>query len=145
MFSCLRPSTQSAATFASDAVAFSASRTALTGEKVSFLEAGIAIVSPVAGLRPERAARSATLKRPKPARFTSSPALVAPVMVANTLSMTFRMWSLETPCSAAMRSTSSLVFNFFPFLQEGRISSGRPCLPELYWADGADSAVSGTR
>jgi hypothetical protein len=39
----------------------------LAGEKVSFLEAGISIVSPVAGLRPERAARSATLNRSKPA------------------------------------------------------------------------------
>ena len=142
-FSCLRPPAQPAAAFASDTVTFSASRTALAGEKVSFLEAGMAMVSPVAGLRPDRAARSAALKRPKPARFTSSPARVAPVITASILSMTFRVLSLETPCSAAMRSTRSLVFNFIPPEQEFRISSGRPYRSGRYRAAGVGSAVSG--
>jgi hypothetical protein len=83
--------TQSAAAFGSDADAFNASRTAFAGEKVNFLEAGISIVSPVAGFRPKRAARSAALNRPKPVRFTSSPAAVALVMAATTPSMIFRV------------------------------------------------------
>jgi hypothetical protein len=73
-------SLQSAASRSVAAATLRASRIFFAGEKVSFFDAAIAMVSPVAGLRPWRAARSLTLKRPKPARTTSSPALAAAVM-----------------------------------------------------------------
>ena len=58
----------------------------LAAVKASFFEAAMVIVSPVAGLRPWRSARSVTWKRPNPASVTSSPALAAAKMVANALS-----------------------------------------------------------
>lgn len=51
-----------------------ASRTSLlvlAGVKVSFLEAAIAIVAPVDGLRPSRAGLSLALNLPKPGRLVS--------------------------------------------------------------------------
>jgi hypothetical protein len=46
---------------------------ALAAENLALLLAAIAIVSPVAGLRPSRAARLLTLNLPNPARETSPP------------------------------------------------------------------------
>jgi hypothetical protein len=64
--------------------ALRASRTLLAAVKASFLEAGISIVSPVAGLRPCRASRLDSLKRPKPLSATSSPVSTAETMAAST-------------------------------------------------------------
>jgi hypothetical protein len=67
---------------------FSRSLIALAGEKPSFFDAGILIVSPVDGLRPSRAARSFTLNLPKPESDTSSLPAAALATAAKTVSTT---------------------------------------------------------
>ncbi len=68
----------------------SLSFTALAGEKPSVLDAAIWIVSPVAGLRPSRAALSLTLNLPKLLMETSSPLAAAVVIASNTSSTSLR-------------------------------------------------------
>lgn len=59
---------------------------ALAGVKVSFLEAAIAIVAPVDGLRPSRAGLSLSLNLPNPGRLVSAPLAAASAIALNTLS-----------------------------------------------------------
>lgn len=59
---------------------------ALAGVKVSFLEAAIAIVAPVDGLRPSRAGLSLTLNLPNPGRLVSAPLTAASAIALKTLS-----------------------------------------------------------
>jgi hypothetical protein len=67
------------------------------------LLAGMVISSPVRGLRPLRAARSATLKEPKPVKVTESPALSASVITAMVASRADSAWVLEfIPALAAI-------------------------------------------
>src|SRR3546814_4984373 len=94
----------------SDLHAFSLSFTALAGAKVSFLDAAILMVSPVAGFRPSRAAVSLTLNLPKPLREISSPPAAAWAIAANTASTVLRASALLRPDSAASLSARSLLF-----------------------------------
>jgi hypothetical protein len=57
---------------------------AAAAENLAARLAAIWIVSPVAGLRPSRAARSATLNLPKPAIATSWPAASSAAIVSKT-------------------------------------------------------------
>src|SRR3546814_2688503 len=90
--------------------AFSLSFTALAGAKVSFSDAAILMVSPVAGFRPSRAAVSLTLNLPKPLREISSPPAAAWAIAANTASTVLRASALLRPDSAASLSARSLLF-----------------------------------
>src|SRR3546814_8890721 len=65
---------------------FSLSLTALAAAKVSFFDAAIWIVSPLAGLRPSRAGLSLTLNLPKPGSEISAPVAAASVNATKTAS-----------------------------------------------------------
>src|SRR3954465_15535158 len=71
------------------------------------LLAAIVIVSPVRGLRPSRAPRSATWNLPKPVKLTSSPAPRAVSTDLITASTAEPASFLLNPLSAATRSTNS--------------------------------------
>ena len=64
--------------------------------------AAIWIVSPVCGLRPERAARSRTEKVPKPTSATESPSLRAPETASMNESSARPAAALEMSASAAI-------------------------------------------
>src|SRR4051794_4707074 len=69
--------------------------------------AAIWIVSPVAGLRPARAARSPTLNLPKPAIATSRPATSSPAIASNAASTALVACSPDRPALAATCLASS--------------------------------------
>ena len=70
--------------------------------------AAIWIDSPVAGLRPSRAARSAMLNFPKAAIATSRPAASSPAIVSKTASTAFLACSPASPAAAATCLASSV-------------------------------------
>src|SRR6202453_563530 len=87
--------------------------------KASDFEAGIWRGAPVAGLRPSRADRSLTAKRPKPLMTTSSPRFAASMIAAKIELMTSFAFALERSLASAMASTSSVVFKCLSFNKVG--------------------------
>jgi len=94
---------------------------ALAGVKVSFLEAAIAIVAPVDGLRPSRAGLSLTLNLPNLGRLVSAPLTAASAIALKTLStMVFRLSLCQVVLSCDLfgdligrcHGTSSVLFRF---------------------------------
>src|SRR4051794_6858318 len=71
------------------------------------LVAAICIDSPVRGLRPSRAPRSATWNLPKPVKVTSPPPLSSPSIVLSTASTAAPASFFDRPASAATLSTNS--------------------------------------
>jgi hypothetical protein len=70
---------------------------AFAAEKPSFFFDAICIVSPVAGLRPSRAADVETLNLPKPLTATSSPLAAASAIAAKTASTAFLPSAFDRP------------------------------------------------
>jgi hypothetical protein len=81
----------------------------------SDFDAGMFNVSPVLGLRPSRAGRALTEKRPKPLIATSSPAFAASMIEAKTeVTISFAL-AFEMSLASATTSASSVVFNGLSF------------------------------
>ena len=95
--------------------AYSVAPTGFDILKPSDFEAGIFSGAPVAGLRPSRAGRSLTEKRPNPAMATSSPRLAASMIAAKMELTTSFALALEMSLASATASTSSVVFNGLSF------------------------------
>src|SRR5208283_450353 len=89
---------------------FRRSLTDLADEKVSFLDAAILILSPLAGLRPSRSGITLTLNLPNPGRDTSAPLAAASTMSFKMSSTMDLACALLTPCPSAIFATSSVVF-----------------------------------
>jgi len=87
--------------------ALSCALRAAAAENFAARLAAIWIVSPVAGLRPSRAARSLTVNLPKPAIATSRPAASSPVIASNAASTALLACSPLSPLSAATCLASS--------------------------------------
>src|SRR5690554_7188195 len=87
-----------------------ASLSALPALKLGTLAALISIGSPVCGLRPVRAARSLTVKIPKPTRETVSPFLRLSVTLSIMASSARLAAALGISADAAMASISSDLF-----------------------------------
>ena len=96
--------------------------------KRTVVEAGICISSPVRGLRPVPALRSAATKAPKPARRTSSLRPSAPVMAEKTASTASPALTRVRPVVSATAAIRSFLFTcVFPFVHD---KHAHPLLPE---------------
>ena len=86
------------------------SRSAFPALNDGAVEAGMAMLSPVAGFRPWRADRLRVAKLPKPAMVTFSPRASASPMAAKTALTTLSALALGTEVSAATWDASSALF-----------------------------------
>ena len=84
----------------------------------------MAMLSPMAGLRPWRAARLRVAKVPKPAIETGSPRASASAMVANTAAATLSAVALVTEVRVAALDANSLLFMRYPLAVRSYIRSG---------------------
>src|SRR5271165_1281311 len=89
---------------------FRRSLTDLADEKVSFLDAAILILSPLAGLRPSRSGITLTLNLPNPGSDTSAPLAAASTMSFKMSSTMDLACALLTSCASAIFAMSSVVF-----------------------------------
>src|SRR6185437_708216 len=87
-------------------------------------EAGMLIVAPVAGLRPSRALRFATLKVPKSGMRTSLPSFIALRMCPSTASTATVALSLVSSASLATASIKSFLLISFPSFAFGNCDLG---------------------
>src|SRR3954454_217802 len=82
----------------------------LAAENFACFDAAMVIFLPLCGLRPSRAARSATLKLPKFGTLTSSPAAKAWAMTVNAASTALPASAFVCPVWSATAATSSARF-----------------------------------
>src|ERR1700722_1339055 len=100
--------------------------------KRTVVDSGIAISSPVRGLRPVLAFRTAATKVPKPTSRTSSFCFSAPLMAPNTASTTSPALARERSVPSATAATRSNLFTVFPLNVEDHES-------KFFWASARKS------
>ena len=108
-----------------DVVAYSVAPTGFDILKPSDFEAGIFSGAPVDGLRPSRAGRSLTEKRPNPAMETSSPRLAASIIDVKMELTTCLALAFERSLASAMASMSPSYSTDYPSRTERELRSTR--------------------